>query len=168
MVDLFPTRAAVELQGQAVADGLRNVMLLVRQLRERGYEVTPDGLGVVEGLIFMETTLLGDYVDQVKAVLALVERLGTQSRAAVNEIEAVDAEIGVLVGAIRRCLRLLCAASSPEDAADTRQLIEDALTAIEGRLVLPEPDLVPEPPKHHGNVVAFPSSTTTVAEGTAS
>lgn len=153
MANLFPTRDAIELSGQAVSDGLRNIMLLVRQIRTGGYEVTADGMGVVEGLIFMESKLLDDYLDQVKAILALVERLGVEGREAIKSIEETDAEIAELAKAIRQCLRFLAMPQSPSEAEETRQLIDLALVAIEDRLTTPE---VPVPNASE-NVVQFPT-----------
>ncbi|MBN9334686.1 hypothetical protein [Devosia sp.] len=159
MAEIFPTRAAVEQQGQAVADGLRNIMLLIRQIRTGEYEVTTDGMGVIEGLIFMETTLLDDHLDQVKAVLAFTERLEAQTIRAVKEVEETDAEIAKLLGAARRCLQLLATTETPATASDILKLMERALASIEKRLALPEA------PTPASNVVAFPGPSLTVLEG---
>lgn len=154
MVELLASRESLRLQGQAVADGVRNVMLLVRQMREGNYEVSLEGMGVIEALIFANSYLLGDYVDQVEATSAAYDCLGTSSRSFIASVEEVDSEIWQLTGFLVNAAGLLAGARTLAEARRLGSLFQDVAQSIEKRLRVPKPvsdpaDLAPS------NVVPF-------------
>jgi predicted TIM-barrel fold metal-dependent hydrolase len=138
MVELIPNRATLQLQGRALSDGLRNIMMLMRELRTGDFQITPEGAGVIEGLLFVQGTCLGDYVDQVDALAANSERLAGTAMAMVTVVETSDEDCSALLQEARQASHMLAGARSLQEAQEIGARIHSALAEAH-RILAPPP-----------------------------
>lgn len=118
-----------------VESDLSTIMQLLGELRGRRFAVQPQGIVVLESMVFavsLEVTALAsavvgwadDYRDLIRSAKAFIK-----------SVETEDATIRELVGTVRQTALMLTGSRSPQERGELLDMIRQALDAIEVRTV---------------------------------
>jgi hypothetical protein len=129
------TNSQIAAEIGAIEADLSVIMQFMRQLADEQYVVEPQGIAVMEGMVFATNLRVSRLRD---AVVERLKELTDVSQAARRFIEATEeegSEIREMTALLRRAATFLHSAKSRKEADDALQMIRDGLGAIEQRTI---------------------------------
>jgi hypothetical protein len=117
----------------AIEADLSVIMQFMRQLAEQGFAVEPEGMGVIEGMVFATSLRVARLRDAVVERLKELQEVVQAAGRFIEATEEDDAEIREMTALLRRAATFLHSPKSRKEADDALQMIRDGLGAIEQR-----------------------------------
>jgi hypothetical protein len=133
--EIILTNEQIATEIGAIEADLSVIMQFMRQLAEQGFAVEPEGVSVMESMIFATSLRVSQLRDAVSARLKELQEVVQAAGSFVEATEQDDAEIRELTVLLRRAATFLHSPKSRKEADDALQMIREGLGAIEQRTI---------------------------------